>query len=162
MISSRITEAADLNIEKLIHLIEPILNEMNFELVDIEYLSERGKWILRIYADKDEGMTLDDCVYLSREIGDLIDVKDIISHEYVLEVSSPGLNRPLRREKDFLRAIGNKVKIKMSVPIKGRRRFTGYLRKFEKGILYIEVDNDLTALFLKDVEKANLIYEFGN
>ena len=74
---------------------------MDVELVDIEYLSEHGRWVLRIYVDQEGGITLDGCARVSREIGDLIDVKDILQHEYVLEVSSPGLNRPLKKEKDF-------------------------------------------------------------
>lgn len=111
-------------------LIEPILDEMDVELVDIEYLSGHGRWIVRIYVDKEGGITLDDCARVSREIGELIDIKDIIHHAYVLEVSSPGLNRPLKREKDFQRAIGKKVKAKMLVPLKGRKHFTGYLKSF--------------------------------
>ena len=103
---------ADFDLKKISYLVEPLIDEMGFELVDIEYLSERGRWVLRIYADKKGGITLDDCARVSRELGDFIDVKDVIQHEYVLEVSSPGLNRPLKKEKDFLRAVGKKVKVK--------------------------------------------------
>lgn len=153
---------ADFDIERISHLVEPLIDEMGLELVDVEYLSERGKWVLRIYADKKGGITLDDCARVSREIGDFIDVKDVIQHEYVLEVSSPGLDRPLKKEKDFLRAVGKKVKVKTFVPLKGRRRFTGYLKKYEEMNLSIEVDNNLVLLPLQDVEKANLVYEFKN
>ncbi len=153
---------AGFDINKITQLVEPVLDEIGFELVDLEYLSERGRWVLRLYADKEGGITLDDCAHVSRQIGDLIDVKDIIQHEYVLEVSSPGLNRPLKKEKDFLRAVGKKVKIKMIVPVKGCRRFTGYLRKFQEGTLYLEVDNKLIALPRQEVEKANSVYEFDN
>ncbi len=154
--------AADFDIEKVFHLVEPVLDEMGFELVDIEYLSEHGRWILRIYADKEGGITLDECAGVSRQVGDLIDVKDIIPHGYVLEVSSPGLNRPLKKEKDFLWAVGKKVKVKLMLPLEGRRRFTGYLRKFQERTLYLEVDNHLIALPKQDVEKANLVYEFDS
>ena len=151
---------ADLVVRDVNRLIEPILNEMGFELVDIEYLSEHGRWVLRIYVDSEDGITLDDCARVSNEIGDLIDVNDIFEHEYVLEVSSPGLNRPLKKEKDFLKAVGKKVKVKMINPVKERRNFTGYLKAFQDGMLYIEVRNELISLPLRDVKKANLVYEF--
>jgi ribosome maturation factor RimP len=156
------SDAADFDIKKVTQLVEPVLDEMGFELVDIEYLSEHGRWVLRVYADKQGGITLDDCARVSRQIGDLIDIKDIIPHGYVLEVSSPGLNRPLKKENDFVRAVGKKIKVKMIVPVKGRRRFTGHLRKFEESTVYIEVDNNLFALPSQDVEKANIVYDFGN
>jgi len=151
---------AEFEIKAVTQLVEPIIEEMGFELVDVQYLAEHGRWVLRIYADKEGGITLDDCAYVSKEVGDLIDVKDIIPHEYVLEVSSPGLNRPLKKEKDFLWAVGKKVKIQLIEPIGGRRRFTGYLRKVQEDMLYLEVDNKLIALPCKGIEKANLVYEF--
>jgi ribosome maturation factor RimP len=98
--------------KKVADLVDPILGELGFELVDVEYLSKHGRWVLRLYIDKEGGVTIDDCALVSREIGDLIDVKDIIRHEYVLEVSSPGLNRPLKKEKDFVWAIGKKIKLR--------------------------------------------------
>ncbi len=143
-------------------LIEPILDEMDLELVDIEYLSEHGRWVLRIFVDKEEGVTMGDCTRVSREIGDLIDVQDHIPHEYVLEVSSPGLDRPLKKEKDIMRAIGRKVRVKMGKPLDGRRNFTGYLRKFQDATLYLEVENTQVGLDWRHVEKANLVYEFDD
>ena len=154
-------EIADLDIRgKLTQIIEPIVDEMGFELVDVEYLSEHGRWVLRIYVDKEGGITLDECARVSREVGDLIDVKDIIQHKYVLEVSSPGLNRPLKREKDFQRAVGKKIEIKMAIPVEGRRHFIGYLRKFQGDTLYLEVENNLVPLSLRDVKRSKLVYEF--
>ena len=153
---------AEVNIQKVEQLIEPILHEMDYELVDIEYLSERGRWILRVYLDKEGGVTLDDCARVSREIGDLIDVKDVVQHEYVLEVSSPGLNRPLRKERDFLWALGKKIRIKMANPVKGQRNFIGYLKDLRDETLYLKVEETLVSLSLKDVKKANLVFEFEN
>jgi len=153
---------ADYGIKDVSRLVEPILDEMGLELVDVEYLSERGRWVLRIYADKDGGITLDDCARVSRQVGDLIEIKNIVQHEYVLEVSSPGLNRPLKKEKDFLWAVGKKVKITMRESIQGRRRFTGYLKKFCERTLYLDLENDSVVLPWQDVEKANLVYEFDN
>jgi ribosome maturation factor RimP len=152
--------SVDFDIRKVTESVTPVLDEMGFELVDIEYLSQYGRWVLRIYADKEGGITLDECARVSREVGNLLDVKDLIPNEYVLEVSSPGLNRPLKKEKDFERAIGKKVKIKMVAPINGRRRFTGYLKKVMQGTVYLEIDNNLFALSLKDIEKASLVYDF--
>ena len=144
-------------------LIEPVLDEMGFELVDTEYLSEHGRWVLRIYADGEGGITLDDCARVSREIGDLIEVKDIFQHEYVLEVSSPGLNRPLKKEKDFQRAVGKKIKVKMVDPVKDRKNFTGYLKAYQEwNTCILRWTNDLVPLPWQDVKKANLVYEFEN
>lgn len=149
-------------IQEVTRIIEPILEEMGLELIDIEYLSENGRWVLRLFLDKEGGITLDDCAKASREIGDLIDIKDVISHEYVFEVSSPGLNRRLKRDKDFLQAIGQKIRVKMAVPVEERRNFTGYLRDFKDGMLNLETAATLVLLPLKDIERANIVYEFGH
>ncbi len=154
--------AHDFAIEKIAPVISPVLDDMGLELVDIEYLSEHGKWILRIYIDKAGGVTVGDCARISREVSDLIDVEEIFQHEYVLEVSSPGLNRRLKREKDFLKALGKKIKVKMVAPINGRRNFIGYLHSLHDGSLYIDLGEDQIRLSLRDVQKANLIFEFND
>lgn len=144
-------------------LIDPIIEEMGLELVDVEYLSERGRWVLRVYIDHEEGVSVEDCAQVSEEIGELIDVKDIIQHEYVLEVSSPGLDRPLKREKDFRRAVGEKIKVRTVAPINGRRNYTGVLQDFSEERLYLDVEDGgqrrMAVISLPDVEKANLVYE---
>jgi ribosome maturation factor RimP len=141
-------------------LVEPILEGMGYELVDVEYVSSYGRWILRFFVDKEGGVTIGDCAQISEELGDLIDVKEFIRHEYNLEVSSPGLDRPLRKEKDLPRALGKKVKVRMAVPLEGRRNFTGVLLRYGDGILHLEVDGQEVALSWPDVDKANLVYEF--
>lgn len=146
--------------KRVTDLVEPILDEMGFELVHVEYLSQYGKWVLRLYIDKEAGVTLDDCVRVSREIGDLIEIKEVVTHKYTLEVSSPGLDRILKKEKDFVGAVGKKVKVRMSTPMNGRHGFTGYLKSFENGTLYIEMDGIPVALPWAQVDKANLVYEF--
>jgi ribosome maturation factor RimP len=143
-------------------LIEPILEELGFQLVDVEYLSDRGRWTLRLYIDREGGVTIDDCVKVSNELGDLIDIKNIIEHEYVLEVSSPGLNRPLKKEADFLRVIGKKIKVRTRMPLKGQRNFTGILMDFKEHELYIQWEGQLITMAWTDVEKANLVYEFND
>jgi ribosome maturation factor RimP len=146
--------------KKVTDLIEPIIDGMCIELVDVEYVSNQGRWILRIYIDKAGGITVDDCARVSHEIEDLIDVKEIIEHEYVLEVSSPGLNRPLKKEKDFIRALDKKIKVRMAVPVMGRRNFTGYLKKFQAQTLYLEMESGHVTLPWREIDKANLVYEF--
>jgi ribosome maturation factor RimP len=141
-------------------LVGPVLKENEFELVDVEYLSKHGKWVLQLTIDKEGGVTIEDCVRVSREIGDLIDVKDIVAHAYVLEVSSPGLNRPLKKENDFIWAIGKKIKLRTKKPIQGRRNYTGYLKDFQRGTLCIEIDGHIIELETSLVEKANLVFEF--
>ena len=142
-------------------LVEPILEEMGFELVDVEYVSNQGRWVLRLTIDKEGGVTLDDCARVSGELGDLIDVKDFIHHSYVLEISSPGLDSPLKKEKDILRSIGKKIKVRMGAPVNARHNFSGYLRDFKDGMLYIEMEGGLVALPWHEVDKANLVHEFN-
>ncbi len=156
MVSKRDTIAKQVS-----DLVEPILGEMGFELVDVQYLTKYGRWVLRLYIDTEGGVTIDDCARVSREIGDLIDVKDVIMHEYILEVSSPGLNRPLKKDTDFMWAQGKRVKVRMAKPVNGRRNFTGYLKNFEDDTLYVEAEGGLMALPRIEVEKANLVYEFN-
>ena len=141
-------------------LVEPALQGIGYELVEVEYLCERGRWVLRLYIDREKGITLDDCAGVSRELGDVLDSRDLIPHKYVLEVSSPGLNRPLRKERDFTQRIGRKIKVRMMAPVQGRRNFVGTLTDFRDRTLFLEVDRQTFALPWPEVEKAHLIYEF--
>ncbi|MBN2032922.1 MAG: ribosome maturation factor RimP [Deltaproteobacteria bacterium] len=140
-------------------LVEPILKDMAFELVNSEFVHSSGKWVLRLTIDKEGGVTIDDCARVSRELGDHIDVKELISHSYVFEVSSPGLDRPLKNEKDVFCAVGKKIKVRMNKPIQGRRNYIGYLNDFAEGLLHMKVDEKEVALPWAEVEKANTIYE---
>lgn len=146
--------------KRITDLVEPILDEVGYELVDVEYLSKYGKWVLRVFIDKEGGITIDDCVQVSEELGDLIDIKEIIEREYVLEVSSPGLNRPLKKEKDFSRAIDRKIKVTTTAPLNGRRNFKGYLKAFRDRNLYLEVNGEQVILPWEEIDKANIVYEF--
>lgn len=150
-------------INEVSRLAEPLLDEFGFEMVDVEFQFERGRWILRIFIDKHGGVTVDDCARVSRELGDLIDAENIIDYPHVLEISSPGLNRPLRKEGDFVRSIGKTVRLKMSRPINRRRNFTGRLADVKEGMISILVDdNNLVELPLKEIDKARLKHEFNN
>ena len=148
--------------DRVFSLIEPVLEDIGFELVEVEYLSMHGRWILRLYIDREGGVTIDDCVDVSRELGDLIEIKEVIDHEYVLEVSSPGLNRPLRREKDFIRAIGSRIKLKMTHDLNGQKNFTGSLKDFKNRTIYLETGGKMIELPFDNVEKSNLIFDFND
>jgi ribosome maturation factor RimP len=100
---------------------EPLVVAEGMELVDLEYRREGPRWVLRLFIDKQGGVTVDDCARISREVGDLLDVKDIIPQAYVLEVSSPGLNRRIRKKEDFSRFVGQKVKLRLVSPKDGRK-----------------------------------------
>ncbi len=138
-----------------------MVDALGLELVDVEYLTQGGRWIVRVYVDREGGVTLDECAMLSRELGPLLDVKDVIPHEYVLEVSSPGLNRRLKKEKDFVWARGKKVKLRTRNPIDGRRNFTGMLTDVREGDLLLEVEGGTVVIALREIERANVVFEFG-
>jgi len=138
-----------------------VVDALGLELVDVEYLTQGGRWIVRVYVDREGGVTLDECAMLSRELGPLLDVKDVIPHEYVLEVSSPGLNRRLKKEKDFVWARGKKVKLRIRNPIDGRRNFTGMLTDVREGDLLLEVEGGTVVIALREIERANVVFEFG-
>ena len=144
-------------------LTESLLPEFGMELVDVEFQFERGRWILRVFIDKQGGVTIDDCASISRELGDLIEAENIISFSYVLEVSSPGLNRPLTKEADFICSIGKMVQLKMTRPINKRKNFAGYLADIKEGVISLVMDdNNLVELPLNEIDKARLKYEFDN
>ena len=127
-------------------LIQPILDEMGFELVDVEYVREVGIWYLRAYIDKEGGITVDDCELISRQLGDWLDQEDFITDSYILEVSSPGLGRPLKKEKDFARSIGKDVEIRLYQPLNKQKEYTGALKSYDADTVTItlEDESDLT------------------
>ncbi|HIU67935.1 MAG TPA: ribosome maturation factor RimP [Candidatus Caccomorpha excrementavium] len=113
-------------------LMLPIVEEMNFELVDVEYVKEGGNYFLRAYIDKEGGITINDCETVSRRLSDLLDEADFIPDSYILEVSSPGLGRPLKKDKDFARSIGKKVEIRLFQAVNRNKEFTGVLSAYDK------------------------------
>lgn len=147
-------------IEKVTAIAEPLLDAEGMELVDIEYRKEQMGWVLRLFIDKEQGITLDDCATISRELGNLLDVKDPVPHSYHLEISSPGLNRPLKKEKDFLRFKGKKVRIKTARPIGNRKNFIGILSDYKDGAIYVSIDQGSFAIPYEEVVRANLEWEF--
>ena len=119
---------------KVESLMEEILTGSDFELVDVEYVKERD-WYLRIFVDKVGGIDLDDCKILSEKLGELLDKENVIDGAYILEMSSPGLDRVLKKDKDFVREAGKKVDVTLYAPIDGKKNFTGVLEYRDKDFL---------------------------
>ncbi len=141
--------------EKARSIAEPLCEDLGIEVVDVEYTMERGNWVLRIYIDRPGGVTLDDCARVSRELGTLLDVEDIVPQSYSLEVSSPGLDRPLKREKDFLKAVGKKVRIKTIEPIDGRKNFKVVVDGVEDGTVVVkDASGKVWRIPIDNIEKA--------
>ena len=112
-------------------LLLPIVEEYQFELVDVEYVKEAGSWYLRAYLDKEGGFTVDDCELVSRRLSDLLDEEDFIPDSYILEVSSPVLGRQLKKEKDFARSLGEEVEVKLYQAVNRQKEFTGILEGYD-------------------------------
>ena len=150
--------------KKLESLVEPVVSGQGYELVDVEFKSELGAWVLRVYIDKpgsEERVGLDDCASVSRELSAVLDVDDTIQGHYSLEVSSPGLNRPLKKASDFARFVGKKAKIRTRHPVgESRRNFSGTLVAVDGGKVKIDVGDQVCEVPVDAVEKANLVYEF--
>lgn len=142
-------------------LVTPIIEQNNFELVDVEYVKEASNYYLRIYIDKEGGITVDDCEIVNRALGDLLDVKDFIEESYILEVSSPGLGRPLKKEKDFKRSIGMEVEIHLYKAIDRQKDYTGVLIAYSDDDVTIAVDDDKEMKFeRKDIALIRLAFDF--
>ena len=142
-------------------LIMPIIEQNQFELVDVEYVKEGGTWYLRAYIDKPGGITVDDCEVVSRALSDLLDKHDFIEDAYVLEVSSPGLGRPLKKEKDFARSIGEEVDVRTFRAICHQKEFTGILRDYDKEKIVLEMeDQELLEIARADIALIRLSFDF--
>lgn len=138
-------------------VLEPTVVGLGYELVDME-LSNRGR-LIRLFIDKPNGITVDDCVLVSNHVGRVLAVELDFDYDR-LEVSSPGLDRPLRKEADFCRFAGEKAQIKLRVPLNGRKNFVGVLRGVEGGMLNLEVEGTLLAVDLSNLDKARLVPNF--
>ncbi|MCD8346446.1 MAG: ribosome maturation factor RimP [Lachnospiraceae bacterium] len=142
-------------------LLMPLIEEHQFELVDVEYVKEAGSWYLRAYIDKPGGITIDDCEVISRALSDLLDEEDFIEDAYILEVSSPGLGRPLKKEKDFARSLGEKVEIRTFRPIDRQKEFVGILKGYDKQTVTIETENGGALSFMRtDIALIRLAIDF--
>ena len=147
-------------IDRVYEIAEPILSSEGMELVDIEYRREAKGWVLRLYLDKEGGVTLDDCTHISREVGRNLDVADFILTPYMLEVSSPGLTRPLKSEKDFFKYCNYLIKVKTFEAIGNQKQFKGRLIGICEKKIEIEMEGGTVQIPLTNVAKANLEIDF--
>ncbi|MBL4712315.1 MAG: ribosome maturation factor RimP [Gammaproteobacteria bacterium] len=146
-------------------LFEPVISGMGFELIEIEHFPNPKHGVLRLFIDKPvgaevEGVVIEDCSAVSRQISALIDVEDPINGKFNLEVSSPGLDRPLRRLQDFQRFTGSLVKLKTVMPMDGQRNFKGRLLKASEDALVIETDDEEISLPMSAIDKARIVPEY--
>lgn len=142
-------------------LLLPIVEQYGFELVDVEYVKEGSLWYLRAYIDKPGGITVDDCEAVSRAFSDILDEKDYIEDSYIFEVSSPGLGRPLKKEKDFKRSIGEEVEIRTYRAIDRQKEFIGFLKAYDEDTVTLEYDDETTQVFdRKDIALIRLALDF--
>lgn len=133
-------------------LVQPLVAEKQFELVDVEYVKEGGSYYLRIYIDKEGGITVNDCEDISRPFSDILDQEDYIEGSYILEVSSPGLGRPLKKEKDFKRSLGEEVEIRLFRQVEHQKEWIGLLTAYDQQTVTIETEDGREMTF----ERSNL------
>ena len=144
--------------QELTTLFEPVVESMGYELVGVEWQGSEHHGLLRVYIDHENGITVDDCADVSRQISALLDVEDPITQAYDLEVSSPGIDRPLFKAQDFERFSGNKAKIKLAVALNGRKNFSGILKGVEDDrFVIIDVDHEIFNLPIQDIARAKLV-----
>ena len=151
---------AETVIEQIEAVALPVLDELGLELVEVQYRREQSGWILRLFIDKQDGVNLDDCGRVSREISQLLDIEDFIDQAYNLEVSSPGLNRPLKSMAAFERFVGRLAKIKTTEPIAGEHVFIGKINKAEGESIVLMVGTKEVTILFSQVAKARLEVEF--
>lgn len=141
-------------------LIESTLQKESLDLVDVEYKKRGPSWVLRVFIDKKDGVTVDDCSRVSRKIADMLEVEDLVKTPYTLEVSSPGLDRPLTREKDFLRNVDKNIQLTARTPINGKNQFSGRIVDFKNDTLSLDIKGTREEIPLEAIAKAQLIIEF--
>nr|MBO2510156.1 ribosome maturation factor RimP [Gammaproteobacteria bacterium] len=147
-------------LEDLQGLLAPVVEALGYECWGIEFLSQGRHSLLRVYIDKPDGILVDDCEVVSRQISGVLDVEDPISSEYTLEVSSPGMDRPLFKLEQFARHAGEQVKIRLRIPFEGRRNFQGLLRGVEEQDVVVLVDDHEYLLPIDSIDKANIVPRF--
>lgn len=142
-------------------LITPIIEKNNFELVDVEYVKEGSEWYLRAYIDKEGGITVNDCQAVSREMNEILDREDYVEGSYIFEVSSPGLGRPLKKEKDYVRSMGKELEIRTYRAINREKEFYGILKAYDDKTVTIEQEDGNEMTFEKtDIALIRLAFDF--
>ena len=148
--------------DTVFELATPVATELHMELVDVEYHKEGSDWILRCLIDTEHGVNIDDCQQFSEALGKVLDVTDPISGSYLLEVSSPGIERPLKKEQDFIRFVGRQVTVKLHKAFNGRKKWQGILLGMDEArqSIRLQVESQALAIPRAEIAKANLIGEF--
>lgn len=141
-------------------ILMPIVEAHQFELVDVEFVKEGSNQYLRAYIDKPGGITIDDCEVVSRALSDKLDEQDYIAEAYILEVSSPGLGRPLKKEKDYARSIGKEIEIKTYKAINQEKEFVGTLKAYDKDTVTIIINEEETVFAKSDIALIRLALDF--
>lgn len=146
---------------KVLQLLEPIVEGLGYEFVGAEYLPQGKHSLLRVYIDNQEtGIGVDDCERVSRQVSSMLDVEDPISGHYTLEVSSPGLDRPLFRPEHFERFVGHEVKLLLSAPVNGRRKMTAELQAINDNVVTLVLEDEQVEIDFDNIEKAHLVPVF--
>jgi len=146
---------------KIRDMIQAQVEDDGFELLHVEMRSAGGAPILRIYIDSPNGITIDDCAQTSRKIAVLLDVEDPVAGKYTLEVSSPGIERPLFSEHDYVKFMGKEIRLTTKNKIENRRKFKGNIQSFDDGVLELLCEGRLIRIDYEEIKKANLVYDFG-
>lgn len=141
-------------------LLLPIVEANQVEIYDVEYVKEGSDWYLRVYLDKEEGVNIIDCENVSRALSAQMDVEDFIQDAYILEVSSPGLGRTLKKEKHFMKSMGEEIEIRTYKPIDKRKEFVGILKAYESGNVTIEIEEKEMVFQKADVALVRLTFDF--
>jgi ribosome maturation factor RimP len=146
--------------EKIRQLAEPVIVSEGMELIYVECVKMHTRWIIRLFLDKENGVTLDDCANISNQLGDLFDIREVIKGAYTLEVSSPGFDRPLSRDQDFVKYKNSKVNIKTNIKIEGIKNFNGilldYIEEAGQKLVLIDIAGKIYRIPKQDIAKANL------
>jgi ribosome maturation factor RimP len=143
--------------ERIRETVLPLVEEQDFELVDLEIKGKGPTTVLRVFVDKSGGITLDECTRLSEKLSITLDLKDFFSHRYTLEVSSPGLDRPLVSESDFKRKIGENVKVFLKIPVDNKNEIEGRIEDFRDQKLWLESEGEKVPIAFEKIEKAKII-----
>lgn len=141
-------------------MLRPAVEEVGKDLLGCEFISAGNHSVLRLFIDHVNGINVDDCAEVSRQVGAILDVEDPISSEYSLEVSSPGLDRPLFELSQFQAVIGETINVKLSIPLNGRRKFKGKLEAIENDTLIVKLDGQDYELLYSNIDKANVVHNF--
>ena len=153
-------------VETVTTIVTPILEAQNFELVEVEFVKEGKSWFLRVFIDKEGGLDIEECAFVSEQLSDKLDAcdPDPIPQAYFLEVSSPGAERPLKKEEDYHRAVGEYIHLSLYQPVEGEKQFEGFLQSFDEEQLVIKIriktrEKELT-IERKNIAKARLAIQF--